>query len=137
MAFSDQRAVGFRFLKRQIRGVVALSAVTLALAGSTTAAVALPPGWSHAQVNVVINHVAHTLIYDRGIVTRVAPSALTLRESDGSVLMIRIAPTANVTLGGKTVPLSVLRRGEFAQTIRVDGTPADEVKARRNAPGLG
>jgi hypothetical protein len=134
MGFSGQSAVGSRFLKREIRAVAGLLLVTLALAATAASAFALPPGWSHAQVNVVIKHVAHTLYYDRGIVTRVTSSSLTLRESDGSVLMIRVAPTAAVTLRGQAVPLQALRPGEFAQTVRVDGTPARQVRARFAAP---
>jgi hypothetical protein len=137
MAFSEQRAVDSRFLKRHLRAIVALalSIAVLALGAGTASAIALPPGWSHAQVNVVIKHVAHTLYYDRGIITRVTPSSLTLRERDGSVLMIRVAPSATVTLHGTAVALGALRRGEFAQTVRVDGTPAQEVHARFAAPG--
>ena len=121
-----------------LRLAVMLAVVALALAlaavASAASAVKLPAGWSHAQVNVVIKHVGYTLIYDRGLVARVAPGSLTLKESDGSVVLIRVASNAAVTLGGRTIALADLRRGEFAQTVRVDGAPAEQVRAQRVAP---
>jgi hypothetical protein len=142
MAFSEPRAFKTRFLTGQERCArlletfrVAVVLAVLALAITASAASApLPPGWSHAQVNVLIKHKAHTLIYDRGIVTRTARASLTLKEGDGSVVVIRIAKSAAVTLDGLPVPFAQLRRGEFAQTVRVDGAPAQQVTADRVAP---
>jgi hypothetical protein len=127
---STSRTVRLSILEAP-RVAFALILVLLALATAAKSAITLPAGWSHAQVNVVIKHVAHTLIYDRGTVTRIAPGALTLKESDGTVNLIRIAPSAVVTLGGRPIPFSALRRGEFAQTVRVDGAPAESVRAHR------
>ena len=36
---------------------------------------------------------------------------LTLRERDGSLVTIAVAPTPSITLGGRPVPLNALRRG--------------------------
>jgi hypothetical protein len=132
---SASRTVRLSILET-LRVAVVLAVVALALAGTASAAsaVKLPTGWSHAQVNVVIKHVGYTLIYDRGLVSRIAPGSLTLKESDGSVVLIRVAPNAAVTLGGRAIALSDLRRGEFAQTVRVDGAPAEQVRAQRVAP---
>jgi len=118
----------------QVAIVLAVLTLALAVAASAASAVKLPAGWSHAQVNVVIKHVGYTMIYDRGLVAQVAPASLTLKESDGSVVLIRVAPSAVVTLGGRAVALTDLRRGEFAQTVRVDGAPAEQVRAQRVAP---
>lgn len=115
-----------------LRLAVALSFVILAVIASNASAIDLPPGWSHAQVNVVIKHQPHTLIYDRGVITRVAPRSLTLKEADGSVVLIPVSPAAVVTFAGKPTTLAMLRSGEFAMTVRDDGAPAKEVKARRN-----
>jgi hypothetical protein len=121
-----------------LRAAVALAVVALALAlcaaASAAATVKLPAGWSHAQVNVVIKHVGYTMIYDRGLVAQVAPGSLTLKEGDGSVVLIRVAMDAAVTLGGRAIALAGLHRGEFAQTVRVDGAPAEQVRAQRVAP---
>ena len=110
--------------------VAALLALVLA---SAAAAITLPPGWSHAQVNVIIDHEGHTLIYDRGIVMRVAPSSLTLNEQGGSVVVVPVSPSATVTFAGRPSTLSRVRRGNFASTVRVDGAPAEQVRARRRA----
>jgi hypothetical protein len=114
-----------------LRVAVALSLVILAIVVSNASAIDLPKGWSHAQVNVVIKHKAHTLIYDRGAITRVAPRSLTLKERDGSVVLIPVSAAADVTFGGKATTLLTLRPGEFAMTVRDDGAPADQVKARK------
>lgn len=142
MAFSEQRAFKTRFLTgrescARLLGTfrVALVSAVLALAITASAASApLPPGWSHAQVNVLIKHKAHTLIYDRGLVTRIARGSLTLKEGDGSVVLIRVAKSATVTLDGLPIPFAQLRRGEFAQTVRVDGAPTKQITADRVAP---
>jgi len=121
----------FDSLIETFRVAVVLSLVCLAVAVSAASAITLPAGWSHAQVNVVIKHVGHTLIYDRGSITRVAQASLTLKESDSSIVVIRVAPSAAVTLGGRPVALLTLRPGEFAQTVRVDGAPAQQVRAHK------
>ena len=113
--------------EQQLRvALVALdSAVVLACAASPASAIKLPKGWSHAQVNVVIKHRAHTLIYDRGVITRVAPGALTLKESDSSVVLIPIAPDGSRHLWRQAdgrLQLSSPRR------VRADG-------ARRRSAG--
>ena len=114
---------------------VALVAVAAALATGFVRATAspLPKGWSHAQVNVVTKHVPHTLIYDRGVIMRVSRVSLTLNEKDGSVVAIQVAPSVNVTLDGRSASIGSLRRGEFAQAVRVDGNPAVEIQAQTTA----
>jgi hypothetical protein len=142
MAFSEQRAFETRFLTGRERCTrrlgtfrVAFVLAVLALVITASAASApLPPGWSHAQVNVLIKNKPHTLIYDRGLITRTARGSLTLKEGDGSVVLIRVAKSATVTLDGLPIPFAQLRRGEFAQTVRVDGAPAKQVTADRIAP---
>jgi hypothetical protein len=58
---------------------------------------------------------------------------LTLKERDNSVVLIPVSPAAVVTFGGKSTTLAMLRPGEFAQTMRDDGAPAKQVKARLNS----
>src|SRR5262249_543869 len=72
--------------------VLSVSVAALALATAASAG-GLPAGWTHAEINVYQNHTAHTLVYDRGHVTAVAPTALTLREADGSSVQVALAPT--------------------------------------------
>ena len=110
-----------------------VTAAALALAGAAFAAgplASLPPGWSHAAVNVVgPKGQAHTLVYDRGKVTAVGPLTLTLNELDSSVVKIAVAATATVKLNGQPGAFSQLQVGDNAMTMGIDGAPAIQVQA--------
>jgi hypothetical protein len=84
----------------------------------------LPPGWSHAEVNVVIKRVPHTLTYDRGRVAAVTPSSVTLRERDGSLWTIPVTATTIVKIDGQPSSIAQVRRLETASTVRIDGGAA-------------
>jgi hypothetical protein len=106
--------------------LLGLACVMPAAAG----ALPLPPGWCHAQVNVVgPGGQAHTLVYDRGRVQSVSGSSLTLREADGNIVTIQVAPNAAVRVNGAPGSLSQLVRGAQAQTFGVDGAPATQIQA--------
>jgi hypothetical protein len=90
----------------------------------------LPPGWSHATVNVVIRRQVHTLVYDRGRVIAVTPTSLTLRESDGTMPTIAVAPNAKIVIAGRPATLAQVRRLEIATTMSIDGAPATTVRVR-------
>src|ERR1700730_2790891 len=101
-----------------------LSALALAAAGAAAAilrAPNLPAGWSHAEINVVVRHQPHTLTYDRGRVQLVTASSLTLKERDGTVWTINVAPTATITIDGSPAQLSQVRPRETATTVAVAG----------------
>jgi hypothetical protein len=109
--------------------VAALVAVGALLAGSSAQAIRLPkpnlpPGWSHAEVNVVIRHVPHTLTYDRGRVTAVSTSSLTVRERDGSLVTVPVSAATIVKISGRRSSISQVGKLETATTVRVDGGPA-------------
>jgi hypothetical protein len=108
-----------------------LSGLMLVSGGAAAPGVAppLPAGWSHAEINVTIKGVAHTLIYDRGRVIAVAVGSLTLKERDGIVVTIAVAPDAIVTLNKRRVALTDLRVGATALALRVDGGAAKRVEA--------
>jgi hypothetical protein len=115
--------------------ILALAALVAAGALSVAATAAnptagLPPGWSHATVNVVIRHQVHTLVFDRGRVIAVTPTSLTLRESDGTMPTIAVAPDAKVVIAGRPATLAQVRRFEIATTMSIDGAPATTVKVR-------
>jgi|SRR5215468_10937482 hypothetical protein len=107
-------------------------ALALALAGVAVAAPAPPvpkfprfPGdWSHADVNVVVKRVPHTLTLDRGRIVQISTTQLTLREKDGSMPTIPITPDTIVTILGRPATILDLRKKELAETLRVDGGPA-------------
>jgi hypothetical protein len=124
--------------KLLVSGIVVPAA--LALAGAAWAARVppqpqLPPGWSHAEINVIVRGAPHTLVYDRGRVQAVSASSITLRERDGSSVTINVASTSRVTIDGSPASLSQVRRFELATTLQIDGAPATRVTVQI-PPGL-
>jgi hypothetical protein len=92
----------------------------------------LPGNWSHAEINVKIQGVPHTLILDRGRITQSSSTLLKLRESDGNVVSIPLAPSSVVTYRGvlrRTMP--GLRRGFYVETMIIDAGPAVRVLVLR------
>ena len=113
--------------------VSAVAALALAAAGGAAQIPLvpnLPPGWSHAEINVVVRHQPHTLTYDRGRVQLVTASSLTLKERDGTVWTINISPTATIKIDGAPAQLSQVRPRETATTVAIDGGPAVNVKVQ-------
>jgi len=122
-------------MNRSLSLLAAGLATALTLAGTSGAAKLaavprLPPGWSHAEINVVVKHVPHTLIYDHGRVVAVTPTSITLREPDGSVQVIGVSAASQVTIDGQPGSVAQIRRLEMATTLRVDGGDATRVTVR-------
>ena len=67
---------------------------------------------------------------DRGIVVRVAPPRVAIRELDGTRKAFRINRATTVTLNGQPVGLARLRRGDVA-TVQHRGQVAIAVRAVR------
>ncbi|MGZ4333214.1 MAG: hypothetical protein ACXVRJ_02935 [Gaiellaceae bacterium] len=113
---------------------------TLALLGGASGAAAgvgsgappqfptLPGNWSHAEINIKVKRVPHTLILDRGRITQVSLGQLTLREPDGSVVTIQLSPSTIYAFRGFGVRPRILRRGLFAETMRIDEGAAVRVR---------
>ena len=127
-----------------MRTFCALLATLALLAGAATAAGARGPGatkppplpnlpgdWSHAEINVKVRGVPHTLILDRGRITQVAPSQLTLREADGSVVQIQTSPATLFAFKGFGYRPHLLKRGEFALAMAIDDGAAVRVRITR------
>ena len=112
---------------------LATAAATLCAATAVVAAdpsAFLPAGWSHAEINVTgPNGRPHTQIFDRGRVQSVSGSSLTLRERDGIVVTIQVAPNATVRVNGQAGSLSQIAPGYQALTRGTDGRPAQLVRA--------
>jgi hypothetical protein len=87
------------------------------------------PKLVRAEVLVNDGGVLHDYRVDRGTIRAKAPGSLTLRERDGSLQTIAIAPNAAIRLRGVPVPFSALRRGMVATVIRDGDAPAIEVRA--------
>lgn len=123
---------------RGVRKLLVAAASVLAWAALSTAASAiklppapnLPAGWSHAQINVVIRRVPHTITYDHGKVVSVDATSLTLKEPDGSVVTIAVDASTRVTIEGRPSSIAQVKRLETATTVSVDGGPAALVKVK-------
>ena len=89
----------------------------------------IPGTWSHAEINVTIKKQPHTLILDRGRVSQVTTSQITLREGAGGNVAIPVSAQTIVTLDGRRASITDLRRRMFATTMRVDGGDAVRVRA--------
>jgi hypothetical protein len=109
-----------------------VTVAALALAGAASAAgplASLPPGWSHASVNVVgAKGRAHTVVYDRGKVTFVGPQSLTLNELDGSMVTVFVSPKATIKVNARTALLSQVQPGDTALAMGIDGAPATQLQ---------
>jgi hypothetical protein len=107
----------------------------LACAGAAAGAGAPPqipkiPGkWSHVELNVVIHRVPHTLIVDRGRITQITTTSLTLHETTGVNELVPLTDETIVTVDGTPASVSSLRRRMTVTTLRVDGGAAVRVRA--------
>ena len=129
-------------MKRRTFAVVAVSALLalnatlllvqpgLALPGSL-AAWLLGPKMVKAEIVVKDGGTTYDYRIDQGKVRAVTSTSVTLYERTGDVVTIPVSPGARVTLGGKTVRLTALKKGMRARTVRNGGAPADIVQASR------
>ena len=108
----------------------------LACAGTAAGAGGAPPQipripgtWSHAEINVTIRRVPHTLIVDRGRIAEITTTQLTLREGAGVNVVIPLSAQTIVMVDGAPATISDLRRRMTATTLRVDGGAAVRVRA--------
>jgi len=67
--------------------------------------------------------------FDRGKVTQAGAGGITIREKDGQVVRVEIAPGARITLGGMNVGPNALRKGMQAQVFRPGDAPATRIDA--------
>ena len=112
----------------RLRLLLGVAAAALACA-SAAFAYNLPPGWSHAEINVTINGQPHTLVLDRGKVRAVSSSYLVLRERDGSIVTIRVNAKTKVRVDGVLTTIDAVHVRDTATTERIDGGPARSVRA--------
>ncbi len=116
-------------------------ALTLSLAGAAAAAPRKPPAppgvpnfpklpgkWSHADINITVRRVAHTLTLDRGRIIQISITQMTLREPDKTTQVIPLTPSAIVMIRGRPGTIYDLRKKEQVETMRVDGGPAVRIR---------
>jgi hypothetical protein len=89
----------------------------------------IPGTWSHAEINVTIRRVPHTLIVDRGKIAEITATQVTLRQGAGISQVIPLNTQTIVTLNGRPASIPSLRRRMTATTLRVDGGAAVRVRA--------
>jgi hypothetical protein len=113
----------------------AIAALALAQGGaaslSSLGSFFFGPKLVRAEVVTSEGGVIHDYRVDRGRIRAVTPSSLNLLEKDGTTVAVPVAATANVTLGGATVPLTRLKRGFMATTVRDGSASASIVVATR------
>lgn len=88
---------------------------------------AVPGNWAHVEINLKIQKQPHTIILDRGKIVSATPALLTLREL-GSNVQIPLSPTSIVTYKGIAIPAAELKKGLYAETMRIDGGAAVRVR---------
>ncbi len=87
------------------------------------------PKLVRADVVIKDGGALHVYRVDRGTIRDKSPGSLVLRERDGTLVPIAIAPNASITLHGRPASFAVLRRGMVATVIRDGDAPAFEVRA--------
>ena len=86
-----------------------------------------------AEVVVVEKGVVHDYRIDRGELRAVGAGRVTLFERDGTTVVVPVAPDARVAVGGRQVPLELLRRavGRRVTTVRDRDAAASIVQVGR------
>jgi hypothetical protein len=113
-----------------LNAVLLLVQPGLALPGSLGAWL-LGPKMVKAEIVVKDGGTTYDYRIDQGRIRAVTSTSLTLYERTGDVVTIPVSPGARVTLGGKTVFLTALKKGMRATTVRNGSAPADTVQAFR------
>jgi hypothetical protein len=123
---------------RRLAAFLAVFAVVAGAAGTAAGAKGNPPqippvpgNWSHAEINVKIHGVPHTLILDRGRIIQVSETQMTLREPDGSVVPIPLSPSTLIVFRGFGLKPVFMRRGLNAVAMRIDDGAAVRVRVTR------
>ena len=73
----------------------------------------------------------HDWRLDRGRVRALTATSVTLRERDGTIVTIPVAPTTRVILNGRNTTFAALRRGMIALVARDGEAPAELIQATR------
>ena len=115
--------------------IVALSLLAFAASAITATRTPIPPFphlsgcWSHAEINVKIKKVPHTLILDRGRIVQVSRTQVTLRECDNTTVVVPLSQSTLVVLQGVPSTVFDLTKRMNAQTMRIDGGAAVRLRA--------
>jgi hypothetical protein len=110
---------------------IGLMMATLSASAGARAALAdlFGPNLIRAQVVIYNGGQDSEIYFSRGRISAISTNSITLREKDGQIERLDVAPGARVTLGGSFVALSSLRRGMQAQVFRPGDAPANRIDA--------
>jgi hypothetical protein len=95
--------------------------------GENVARNLLGDGLVRAEIVARRDGVIQVFRVDRGRVRVFNRSALTLRELDGSIVVVPITPATRFEIAGRPVPFGFVRRGMWATATRVGDEPAEHV----------
>ena len=84
-------------------------------------------GFVRAEVIVKRGGILHSYRLDRGRIRAFDRASLTLREADGTMVVVPISPTTRFHLGGVRVRFAAVRIGMIATTRRDGDQPAQQV----------
>ena len=137
LIFQSENA-GMRRLTAFAAAAVTIVALALVQAGAAGPGASLGNfffGPKLVRAEVVTNEAGtiHDYRVDRGRIRAItrATMSLTLLERDGTLVTVQVSPSANITLGGGSVPFTRLRRGFTATTVRDGAAAASIVQATR------
>ena len=99
--------------------------------GESIARSLLGPGLVRAEAIVKENGIVRDYRLDRGRVRAAGRGAIVLKEADGTIAVVPVAPDARIELAGRLVSFSAIRRGMHATTLREGGAPAHRVQLVR------
>jgi hypothetical protein len=86
------------------------------------------PSMLRAETVLRVGGVNHDYRVDRGRIKAISVGSITLRERDGLVLTVEVAPDAQIELKGRLVPFTALRRGMDATAISDGGEPVETLQ---------
>ena len=87
--------------------------------------------WSHVEINVTIRKVPHTVTLDRGRITQVSQTQITLREAGGVSVVVPIDQNTLVVVGRLAALTTDLKKKMDVETMRIDNGPAVRVRTTR------
>jgi hypothetical protein len=133
---------------KRIRWIALGVLIGVLLAGTTTLAAAtflgprqladffFGPHLARAEMILVLNGgQVHDFRIDRGRLKSLPRTgSLELKELDGTVQLIPVAPNAEVTVNGQPASLAALARGMLVTAVRDGSAPAQQVYAEGQRP---